>query len=113
MFINNYGFNNYKPKFRIVAGFIVFAVIVALVLYFSTANGKRALKDLKSNFSFGLEREITILDMNNNVIFHYEGKVDIETNHEGNANYILFEGEDGKRHIIYYSQLDTVLIIEK
>ena len=61
----------------------------------------------------GLNREITITAEDGRLIYHYEGKVDIETRHDGNANYILFEGKDGLRRIIYYGIQDTVLIEEK
>ena len=79
----------------------------------NTASGTRTMKDYQSNLDNGLNREITITAEDGREIFHYEGKVDVETKHEGNANYILFEGEDGLRRIIYYGIQDTVLIIEK
>lgn len=79
----------------------------------NTASGARAMKDYRSNLSNGLNREITITAEDGREIFHYEGKVDIETKHDGNANYILFESEEGLRYIIYYGVQDTVLIIEK
>ncbi len=79
----------------------------------NTERGRRALKDNQSNFNGGIYREITITAEDGREIFHYEGKVDIETSHEGSENYILFESEDGRRYIIYYGITDTVLIIEK
>lgn len=79
----------------------------------NTASGARALKDQESNFNGGLVREITITAEDGREIFHYEGKIDVETKHEGNANYILFESEDGRRYIIYYGITDTMTIIEK
>ena len=79
----------------------------------NTASGARAMKDYESNLHNGINREITITAEDGREIFHYEGKVDIETKHDGNANYILFESEEGLRHIIYYGVQDTVLIIEK
>ena len=79
----------------------------------NTADGIRAYKDYTSNLNNGLNREITITAEDGREIFHYEGKVDIETKHDGNANYILFESEEGRRYVIYYGIQDTVLIIEK
>lgn len=97
---------------------ITIGICIALINYCDwyntkTAQGARNLKDYQSNIDGGLEREIIITAEDGREIFHYEGKVDIETNHEGNANYILFESEEGKRYIIYYGIMDTVLIIEK
>ena len=74
-----------------------------------TAQGARNMKDYKSNLNNGLERTVEIYAEDGRQIYHYEGKVDIEDN----ENYILFEDEQGKRHIIYYGALDTVIIEEK
>ena len=76
-----------------------------------TASGIRAYKDFQSELSNGIDREITITAEDGREIFHYEGKVDIESNHED--NYIKFEGEDGRRYMIYYGIQDTIQIIEK
>jgi hypothetical protein len=58
-----------------------------------------------------MEREINITAEDGRQIFYYEGKFDVELNHED--NYIKFESEDGKRYIIYYGIQDTITIIEK
>lgn len=102
-----------------LAVFIGVATILICVLYLgiaswwhtNTASGVRDYKDYKSEMSNGLEREITITAEDGREIFHYEGKVDIESNHED--NYIKFEGEDGCRYMIYYGIQDTIQIIEK
>lgn len=97
-------------------GTVIICVILFLTVAWyntSTEQGRRALKDNESNFNGGIYREITITAEDGREIFHYEGKVDIETSHEGSENYILFESEDGRRYIIYYGITDTVLIVEK
>lgn len=102
--------------FGLIIATIVLCVILIVGLSWwhnNTANGQRAMKDYTSNMKGGLNREITITAEDGRLIYHYEGKVDIETRHEGDANYILFEGEDGLRRIIYYGIQDTVLIEEK
>ena len=97
-------------------GLLITALIVTLLLaggswYFNnTASGARALKEQQSNLNNGLNREITIIAADGREVFHYKGKCDIETDHED--NYILFEGEDGLRRMIYYGVTDTVLILE-
>lgn len=77
----------------------------------STASGIRNYKDYQSELENGIEREITITAEDGREIFHYEGKVDVESNHDD--NYIKFEGENGKRYVIYYGVQDTIKIIEK
>ncbi len=69
------------------------------------------MKDFRSNLSNGIEREITITTEDGREVFHYQGKIDVESDHTD--NYIKFESEDGKRYIIYYGIQDTVKIIEK
>ena len=92
---------------------IVIVIIMALIGWYntSTASGKRALKDFKSNVNNGIEREIIITAEDGREIFRYDGKIDIESNHE--YNYIKFDDERGKRYIIYYGIQDTIIIIEK
>ena len=97
---------------------VIVALVLTLGLMFglnwyntSTASGIRAYKDFKSELSNGIDREITITAEDGRQIFHYEGKVDVESNHED--NYIKFESEDSKRYIVYYGIQDTITIIEK
>ena len=77
----------------------------------STASGIRGLKDFKSELTNGIEREITITAEDGREIFHYQGKVDVESDHTD--NYIKFESEEGTRYLIYYGIQDTITIIEK
>ena len=76
----------------------------------STASGIRAYKDYQSNMSNGIEREITITAEDGREIFHYKGKVDVESDHTD--NYIKFDSEEGKRYLIYYGITDTIIIKE-
>lgn len=76
----------------------------------STASGIRAYKDYQSNMTNGIEREITITAEDGREIFHYKGKVDVESDHTD--NYIKFESEEGKRYLIYYGITDTIIIKE-
>lgn len=76
----------------------------------STASGIRAYKDYQSNIDNGIEREITITAEDGREIFHYKGKIDVESDHTD--NYIKFESEEGKRYLIYYGITDTIVIKE-
>lgn len=84
------------------------AIGVCYWYYNNTANGIRAMKDQQSELNNGLMREITITAEDGREIFHYKGKCDIETS----DGYILFEGEDGLRRMIYYGALDTIIVVE-
>ena len=91
-------------------GTAVIALIVCLVIgallvfgplvYSNTEAGERAYKDQESNFGGGISRTVTVYDVNGNVIKTYSGEFDIETDQQ---SYILFDDENGKRHIIYYT----------
>ena len=95
------------------ASMLILVVICIGIRWYNTntASGIRAVKDYQSELSNGIDREITITAEDGREIFRYEGKVDVESNHED--NYIKFESEEGKRYIIYYGIQDTIKIIEK
>lgn len=100
----------------VISGIICVALMVGMVAGVrwyntSTASGKRAYKDYQSEMNNGIEREITITAEDGREIFHYEGKVDVESDHDD--NYIKFESEEGKRYLIYYGITDTIVIKEK
>lgn len=96
----------------IITILLVICTIVGFNWYHTNlASGVRSYKDYKSEMENGIEREILITAEDGREIFYYEGKVDIESNHED--NYIKFEGEDGRRYMIYYGIQDTIQIIEK
>lgn len=82
--------------------------IVSPIIYMQTESGQRALKDQKSNFGDGIERTVTVYDINGEIIEKYTGKFDVETTSE----YIIFDDENDKRHMIYYTT-GTVIIDEK
>lgn len=98
-----------------IIGILITIIIVGATLgigywyYNNTADGARALKDEQSNLNNGLMREIIITAQDGREIFYYKGKCDIETD---NSNYILFEDEEGYRHIIYKGALDTIIVNE-
>lgn len=76
----------------------------------NTAGGLRSMKDQQSSLNNGIMREVTVTAEDGREIYYYKGRVDIETNPEN--KYILFETEEGMRHMIYYGITDTVLILE-
>lgn len=98
---------------NLLVSIIVVGIIMGIIGWYhtSTASGIRDMKDYHSELSNGINREITITAEDGREIFHYEGKVDVESNHTD--NYIKFESEEGKRYIIYYGIQDTITIIEK
>ena len=92
--------SNTKP----LVGFLVFVILMVGIwggshwYYNNTASGARAIKDQQSEFNNGIERHIVVKDYSGGIIAEYKGKMDIETDNE---TYVLFDDEEGKRHIIY------------
>lgn len=110
-------FVNHEPIAGLVISFVTLLIAGGIFggfywYFHHTASGQRDLKDFQSNINNGLEREIIITAEDGRVIYHYEGRCDIEKAHEDN-HYVKFETEEGKRQIIYYGVQDTVLILEK
>lgn len=97
----------------ILCGVMIVLVLCAQLWYYeNTASGQRAFKDQESNFENGTERVVTVYDINGEIVKQYDGRFDVETGNVDNAPYILFDDENGKRHIIYYTT-GTVTIDEK
>lgn len=97
-----------KKKHIIITVGVFFAVIIGLIVWwlFGTQSGQRSIKTLKSNVS-GIERTVTVYDINGDVIKEYIGKFDVDYD----SSRILFDDEEGKRHVIYYTT-GTVIIDE-
>lgn len=93
-------------KTIIIVAVVVF-VLISLYVMFGTQSGQRAIKDFQSDWTGGINRVVTVYDVNGNVIKTYEGKFDIEYD----SDRIKFDDEDGKRHIIFYST-GTVIVDE-
>ena len=99
-----------KPK---IIGFVIAIVILAGLwgfgfwLFNNTESGKRALKTQDSNLNGGIKRKVAVYDIEGDIIAEYQGSFDIEYDDDR----ILFDDENGLRHIIYYPT-GTVVIDE-
>lgn len=91
----------------IIVGLSVLVLLAFNWFYTHTATGNRAFKTQQSEFNNGIDRVVTVYDINGKVIKTYEGKFDVQ--HDGSR--ILFDDENGLRHIIYYPT-GTVIIDE-
>ncbi|MFD1708878.1 hypothetical protein ACFSCZ_19625 [Siminovitchia sediminis] len=90
-------------------GSLLFIVLAAgsIIWYFNTASGQRAVKNVISDTTGGMERVVKVYSEDGQLIEQYEGKIDIQDTEYGNK--ILFD-LDGKRIIIYNA---TVITEEK
>lgn len=91
----------------ILCGVIAGAIILGFMLWYfgNTEKGKRAMKSQESNFNGGIERTVKVYDIKGEIIAEYEGKFDVDYN----ESRIIFDDENGKRHIIYYNTATVVI----
>lgn len=92
-------------KKRICGLAVIVCILVCTVIGVtgcSTIN--RAVTDVKSDITGGLQRTITVYTADGKKLATYEGKIDIETN---NGGYVKFDF-DGKRYIYYNCFVETI-----
>ena len=90
------------------AVFLILWLIGMIWWFQNTASGQRKIKSQQSNFDRGLVRTVKVFDAIGNTLYEYDGKLDISYEDER----ILFDDENGKRHVIYFKS-GTVIIEEK
>lgn len=102
-------------KSKVIALIIEVVLIVAMVggcaaYHTKTESGKRSLKTWQSETTGGIDRTVTVYDINGEEVAKYKGRFDVEESSQEGVVKIKFDC-DGKRHIIY-AQTGTVLIDE-
>lgn len=97
-----------KLKMMRIGALTTAALLAAVVIgaLFTSQSAQRWLKSLKSEYTGGLQRTVTVYGPDGKAIRNWEGKVDIEENSYGNK--VLFE-LDGKRKSVY----NAVVIVEE
>lgn len=90
---------------------VIVSIVLTILLYCgfnwyftSTASGKRAMIDQRSELNNGLNRVVTIYTADGNVLAEYEGNIDIEANDGG---YVIFD-YDGKRYMYYNCFVESI-----
>lgn len=88
---------------------LILALLIGMRAYYHrTESGKRALKTWHSEIHEGIDRQVRVYDVEGELIAEYEGKFDIDYDDDR----IIFDDQDGKRHVIYYPT-GTVIVDEK
>lgn len=103
------GYGVDRTAVGVLAGILLSAALLAGMLFYfnGTASGKRAFKSQESNFNNGIQRTVEVYDATGGLIKTYNGKFDVKYD----SDRILFDDENGKRHVIYYPT-GTVIIDE-
>ena len=102
-------------KGKIIAAVVEIILLVGLIVGCSiynthTESGKRHVKSWESETSGGINRTVTVYDIQGEQVAKYTGRFDIEESSQEGVVKIKFDN-NGKRHIIY-AQTGTVLIDE-
>ena len=94
-----------KKRVLIIAGIVVLFLIIigSASRIIGSASWKRAVVDVKSDISNGMQRTIKVYTADGKLLAEYEGKIDIE---ESN-NYVKFD-YDGKRYIYYNCFVESI-----
>lgn len=102
--------NRISTALAAVVGTVVLTAAIAAFNWYphNTESGKRMIKSWESETSGGIERTIAVYDITGKLLKTYEGKFDVQYE----SDRLVFDDEDGKRHIIYYA-VSTVFIDEK
>ena len=95
---------NYKKIAALVA------VAVGVCTLTGCASCKRFFKNMDSEWGNGLHRTVDVYDVNGDKIKEYSGKFDITF--DDDTGRLLFDDENGKRHIIFPGT-STVVIDEE
>nr|DAE23821.1 MAG TPA: protein of unknown function (DUF5052) [Siphoviridae sp. ct9lR64] len=90
---------------------VIVSIVLTILLYCgfnwyftSTASGKRAMIDQRSELNNGLNRVVTIYTADGNILAEYKGNIDIEANDGG---YVIFD-YDGKRYMYYNCFVESI-----
>ena len=89
----------------IVGGILLAIIIIAGVIFFTRSSTQRAIKDIESEYSGGLNRIVNVYSYDGNKIATYEGKIDIADQHsDGTVKFQL----KGKRYIYYNAVVEVI-----
>ena len=91
-------------SFKIFIVVLVTIIIVIIGIFVNSASFKRGVVDLKSDLSGGLNREINVYTADGQLIKHFEGKIDIDSEHDGAVKFDY----NGKRYIYYNCFVETI-----
>ena len=94
-------------KFNVIVISIALSFSALLMAGCSTLG--RTVKNYESDWSGGLERELTVYDATGGVLYQQRGKFDIQESDDGTK--IIYDDENGLRHNIYLGS-GTVVVNE-
>lgn len=93
-----------KMKKGLIVLCIVLVIVGVIALIFIPQSTRRAWKDLKSDYTGGLDRHLVVYTANGDVLAEYNGKIDLEKNESG---VVKFDYK-GKRYMYYNCFVEVI-----
>ncbi len=93
-----------KTKFKIIGVILAIILLIAAVYFIMPASLKREIKDVKSDWTGGLNRHLTVYTADGNVLAEYDGKIDLESNESGVVKFDF----KGKRYMYYNCFVEVI-----
>ena len=92
-----------------ICAICVFAGLFITNLGMNAESFKRWQKDLESEYDGGLQRTITVIDKDGEILKEYSGSIDIQST-DGNKLVFVMEG---KKYIIYNNNIFNTIFVEE
>lgn len=93
-----------KTKFKIIGVILAIILLIAAVYFIMPSSLKREIKDVKSDWTGGLNRHLTVYTADGNVLAEYDGKIDLESNESGVVKFDF----KGKRYMYYNCFVEVI-----
>ena len=93
-----------KTKLKIIGVILAIILLIAAVYFIMPASLKREIKDVKSDWTGGLNRHLTVYTADGNVLAEYDGKIDLESNESGVVKFDF----KGKRYMYYNCFVEVI-----
>lgn len=93
-------------KILLRGGGIIAILVVALTIYLvvNSSGCKRQQVRWESEYSYGIERKVTMYSINGEVVREWEGRIDVEYRGNATADLMFFDknGEATERLVVSY-----------
>ena len=93
-----------KTKLKIIGVILAIILLIAAVYFIMPSSLKREIKDVKSDWTGGLNRHLTVYTADGNVLAEYDGKIDLESNESGVVKFDF----KGKRYMYYNCFVEVI-----
>ncbi len=91
----------------IIVAVLVAILIIAGFIFFTRSSTQRAIKDVQSEYTGGLNRHVNVYSLDGDKLAEYDGKIDIAERDAGDEGVVKFQLK-GKRYIYYNAIVEVI-----